>query len=374
VQADRDAASAGGTARDVGAAKADVERLTRKPQAGAAPPSPDTAPVRESRRTASPAGQTRKPAAAQRDSTERTASSTAGRKSDVERLTRELMSDAGLPYSGTSERDLGTAAADAALPVDPQAQATGASDTAAVQSSVSLPRARVPDAPARPQAAAPLAPKAPAEKLARVAPLDLPNLSATARGLRVGDSWTYRLREVILDRNLATVTHEIEGGDASGIRETLHIGGQGDTQRRLSLEPRLFEQRIGGDAMLFEFAPFLTAFSELRPGTAWPRIRGAANSDALGEWRFDGKVTGSERVRVPAGTFEATRAELEGRRDISFPTTRDVYSEIEASYQTYSIWFVPEIGRAVKYERRTYNRARRLLEHERYELVSYRLK
>jgi hypothetical protein len=38
------------------------------------------------------------------------------------------------------------------------------------------------------------------------------------------------------------------------------------------------------------------------------------------------------------------------------------------------VWFVPEIGRAVKYERRAYNRSRRLLEHEQYELVSYNLK
>jgi hypothetical protein len=38
------------------------------------------------------------------------------------------------------------------------------------------------------------------------------------------------------------------------------------------------------------------------------------------------------------------------------------------------VWFVPEIGRAIKYERRTYNRGRRLLDHEQYELVSYQLK
>jgi hypothetical protein len=41
---------------------------------------------------------------------------------------------------------------------------------------------------------------------------------------------------------------------------------------------------------------------------------------------------------------------------------------------TYAIWFVPEIGRAVKYDRRTFNRALRLLDHEQYELVSYQLK
>jgi hypothetical protein len=43
------------------------------------------------------------------------------------------------------------------------------------------------------------------------------------------------------------------------------------------------------------------------------------------------------------------------------------------SYQTCSVWFAPEVGRATKYERRTFNRARRLLEHKQYELVSYKL-
>jgi hypothetical protein len=222
--------------------------------------------------------------------------------------------------------------------------------------------------------AAPAARKAAGETIALAKPLNLPNRPASALELKIGDSWTYRLTDIRLGRNLATVTHEIDGGDASGIRETLRVGEeQAATQRRVSLEPRVFEQRLDSNTMLFEFAPFLTESSELRPGASWARIAGAS-SDSLNEWRFSGKVTGSERVRVPAGTFEATKAELEGQRDISFPSSRDVYQEIDAARQTYLIWFVPEIGRAVKYERRTYNRANRLLEHQQYELLSYKLK
>jgi hypothetical protein len=106
----------------------------------------------------------------------------------------------------------------------------------------------------------------------------------------------------------------------------------------------------------------------------WSKIAGATSSDSISDWRFSGRVTGRERIRVPAGTFDAIKAELEGQLDISFPSTRDPFSETSASYQTYSVWFVPEIGRAVKYDRRTFNRGRRLLEHEYYELVSYQLK
>jgi hypothetical protein len=125
--------------------------------------------------------------------------------------------------------------------------------------------------------------------------------------------------------------------------------------------------------MLFEFSPFMTAFSELRPGVTWSKIAGVTSSDSINSWRVSGKVTGRERVRVPAGSFDAIKAELEGELDLSSPSTRDPFSETTVSYQTYSVWFAPEVGRAIKYERRTFNRGLRLLEHEQYELVSYKL-
>lgn len=225
---------------------------------------------------------------------------------------------------------------------------------------------RVTAAPA-PKAAEKAAP----EKPARAAAISLPSRPASARELRIGDSWTYRLREVRFNKNLATVTHEISGGDAGGVRESLRLG-ESTSQRRLALEPRIFEHQIDREAKLFEFSPFLPAFLELQPGVTWTKIAGAGSPDA--DWQFRGKITGRERVAVPAGSFDAIKAELEGNLDISFPTTRDMASESFPAYQTYSVWFVPEVGRAVKYVRHTYNRARRLLDHEQYELVSYQLK
>jgi hypothetical protein len=217
--------------------------------------------------------------------------------------------------------------------------------------------------------------------------LNLPNRPASARELKIGDSWTYRLREMRFNKNLATVTHEISGGDTGGIRETVRIGervaadaessggsARAATRRRLPLEPRIFEQQIDRDAMLFEFAPFMTEFAELQPGVTWTRIAGATSSDSVNDWLFNGKVTGRERIGIPAGNFLAIKAELEGQLNISSPMTRNVAAETMPAYQTYSIWFVPELGRAVKYERRTYNRVRRLLDHEQYELISYQLK
>ena len=231
-------------------------------------------------------------------------------------------------------------------------------------------------AAARSPASAPGGTGVTAGTVARVAPISFPNRPSSARELKVGDSWTYRLRDLAYNREPTTATHEVRGGDTSGIREVIHVGERrsdgdsGGTQRRLPLEARMFEQPIQQTVVLFEFAPFLIAFSDVRPGLAWSEIP-VGGSDG---WRMSGKVTGHERVRTPAGTFEAIKAELQGLRDIAFPTTRDTYNETSPSRMTYAIWFAPEIGRAVKYDRRTFNRASRLLEHEQYELVSYQLK
>jgi hypothetical protein len=237
-----------------------------------------------------------------------------------------------------------------------------------------------PEAPVeRAPAAAP--PKAVSPPPTRTAMLNLPNRPSSARDLKIGDSWTYKLQDARFNKALATVTHEIGGGDASGIRETVRAAGAGSgdgdaaraIQRRLPLEPRMFQQVIDSQSTVLEFAPFLAAFTDLQPGLRWSRIA-VPNGDSLGAWTFSGKVVGRENVRVPAGAFEAIKAELEGNADVAFPSTRDAYNEMIAAYQTYTIWFVPEVGREVKYERRTYNRARRLLEHEQYELQSYKLK
>jgi hypothetical protein len=235
-----------------------------------------------------------------------------------------------------------------------------------------------PEAPTERVAAAPkAASKAASGTAPRSAVVNLPNRPASSRELRVGDSWTYRLREVHLNKNLALVTHEIGGGDGGGIRETLRVTEPTSTvtERRLALEPRIFEQQLDQTAKIFEFAPFMTAFSDLQPGVKWSRIAGAMNADAsMSDWRFTGRVAGRESVVVPAGSFEAVRAELEGSRESSFPSTRNDFADVTAAYQTYSVWFVPEIGRAIKYERKTFNRVRRLLEHEQYELLSYQPK
>lgn len=258
----------------------------------------------------------------------------------------------------------------------------GAPATPAVESVRSnLPAQPQKQAAPSPLPAQPVTPEKPSaghEKVAIAAPLSLPTPpSPTSHVLRTGDSWTYQLNEVRFNKKLATVTYEIVGGDANGIRETMRITGpaQPAMQRNLSLEPRIFEHRLSGHVTLFEFAPFLTVFSELKSGTAWPKITGAISDQSHVEWRFSGKVIGRDRVSVPAGSFDAIKIELLGALDVGAQQGSHVFgSDPVIAQQVYSIWFAPEIGRLVKYNRKTYNRVLNLRDNEEYELISYNLK
>jgi hypothetical protein len=147
--------------------------------------------------------------------------------------------------------------------------------------------------------------------------------------------------------------------------------------RLLSLEPRIFEHQLSSDVTLFEFAPFLTQYSELTTGAAWPNVPGAINTsgESTVDWRFSGKVVGRERVSVPAGNFDAIKVELTGALDLG-PSSRTMSTggDFVVSTQDYTAWFAPEVGRLVKYSRKTYNRRRSPLDDEVFELINYSLK
>ena len=144
----------------------------------------------------------------------------------------------------------------------------------------------------------------------------------------------------------------------------MRLGARGENANAAALGPAI-RAALDQGAMLFEFSPFMTAFADLQPGVSWSKIAGASSTDTINSWRISGKVTGRERIRVPAGSFDAIKAELEGQLDLSSPSTRDVYNETIVAYQTYTVWFAPEVGRAVKYDGARTIAPR--LEHEQYE-------
>jgi hypothetical protein len=186
----------------------------------------------------------------------------------------------------------------------------------------------------KPAAAAPAAP-APAPQANVPQP---PRVDPGA--LAVGDAWTYRVarrgsERAIHEVKLASVTPE------SIVEEIL--GHQGAVQRA--------EHRKGSYLMpvgeLTLFSPYLFSFG-LPP---MPGLRlGVDNLDSRicnAGWTcsVSARVVGRDRVQVPAGTFDATKVEISQ----SWTSPFHPYERGEMVSRTLTVWYAPEVKRAVKF-------------------------
>lgn len=228
-----------------------------------------------------------------------------------------------------------------------------------------------PPATAAPQPAAPPTSASKGINVASRAP-DAATARSASRTPLIGDSWTYRLVDERHDRLLATVTHEVAAVTASTVSETITIKEQARwrSQEDTPLEVHLLEQRLAEGVVLQQFAPFLGAHAELEVGGNWKNIAGLSSMSAFDAWQSSARIVAREKITVPAGEFNAFRMEFEASR-------RPPNSIADRTYVVrivLTVWYAPETKRAVKTVRKTYGLQDRLLDTDRYELLSYNVR
>ncbi|MGH8635459.1 MAG: hypothetical protein ACRET7_15175 [Burkholderiales bacterium] len=170
--------------------------------------------------------------------------------------------------------------------------------------------------------------------------------SATVPTLAIGDSWTYRVRDGFTGFDRGTQHHRVVEvtGDRIGMTITLQNGVE---------ESWAYDR--GGNWLKhpahglqsFDYSPPYRAFDfPIAPGKTW-RTRLTATDPADGR-RFavwiEGTVLGWERLKVPAGEFDAIRI----KRVVFF------------NYQEYNVrgrseiveyeWYAPAVKQAVRRE------------------------
>jgi hypothetical protein len=104
-----------------------------------------------------------------------------------------------------------------------------------------------------------------------------------------------------------------------------------------------------GEKIEYEFATAYPAFVfPLDTGKTWSiRVKATvpgAYIDKNRSVRVDGKVLGTERIRVPAGEFDTIKV-----RRTAYPG--DPAFMLSETYITETDWYVPALGRAVRTER-----------------------
>lgn len=191
-----------------------------------------------------------------------------------------------------------------------------------------------------PAASAPLAMAAP--------PAPVQPARATAALPKPGDSWTYRLTD--LDRKdefrQQRYTVSVTGVSADGISErfAMESGPSG-----------LARHGAGGYLAALGpslFSPYLTLFQDLSASASIARVAvrdGACASDYLCD--AQARVVGRETITTPAGRFDTVKVTVaNGWR--SNGTGHQQYIAQMNGARTITIWYAPEVKRAVKFSSR----------------------
>ena len=181
---------------------------------------------------------------------------------------------------------------------------------------------------------------------------------------RVGDTWLYRYTSVF--RSVPPRTLEVrllEAGPA-GLRDRLAAeGAPGSEDQLFTSALEVVERPLSGNSF-FEFSPYLQAFGALPPEVAV-----ATPTPSWGR-PFSGRarLRGTERVTVPAGSFEAVRMDVE----ISRTPYGTLQPRIDPAFTLATVWYAPGPKRAVQWRLVTRAGALNILVDDTYRLGSYR--
>lgn len=171
------------------------------------------------------------------------------------------------------------------------------------------------------------------------------NASAAAPVVAVGDSWAYRVRDGFTGLDRGSQNYRVTAaGDRISVAVTREGAGGDEVQIFDSAWNWL--KHPATHLQSFEYSPAYPAFAfPLAPGKTW-RARLTATDPADGR-RFpltvDGTVLGWERIRVPAGEFDALKI-----KRVVYLEYRDLIrgrSEI-LEYE----WYVPAVKQSVRRE------------------------
>jgi hypothetical protein len=200
-------------------------------------------------------------------------------------------------------------------------------------------------------------PAAPASTPPRVAGTAPASVTSATRMPQAGDSWTYRLsyprlrgqwQDDLLGRRVPSVHVVTIASAADGkIVDQLAVDGGTPVETSHSSAAYLAPQGVS------IFSPYLVAFRDL-PATRSLGSIAILDTACGGQFRCraSGKVTGTERISVPAGQFLATKIVIEESWQPASSSAIGIQSSQMNGGRTVEVWYVPELKRAAKFSSR----------------------
>ena len=160
---------------------------------------------------------------------------------------------------------------------------------------------------------------------------------------RLGDSWTYRfLPKGRTGGGIKKYTVVVTEASRSGIRDRSTMEGAEAVEWEHSA--RQYIAPLG----LSLFSPYLVAFDAMTPPSRLSDIENLDPRTCAPGWAcsLKGRVVGPENITVAAGTFRTIKVLIEQSWTGGFQAGREVGGRV------LTVWYAPEIKRAVKYESR----------------------
>jgi len=174
-------------------------------------------------------------------------------------------------------------------------------------------------------------------------------VQVAAPGIESGARWTYRVRNGFTGLPLPTERYRVTEAGGERIAVTVSREGANDEIQVYDRQWNWLKHPVTNQQM-FDYSPAYPAYEfPLVAGRAW-NTRLMATDPANGQ-RFpltvDGLVEGWERVKVPAGEFNALKVRRFAYLDYYEPNVRgrSAIYEIE--------WYAPEVKQAVRREARS---------------------
>lgn len=187
------------------------------------------------------------------------------------------------------------------------------------------------------------APAAPATARPAPAPAPAPVPKVASGPLAPGSAWTYRvLDRRAVERGMQQVT--LSAASENGVIEEILADG---TSSRVEHRKGHYLSPAGNVTL---FSPYLVAFGALPAQGELKEIEVLDMRTCSAGWNcsVQGRVVGRDRVKVPAGTFQAIKVEIV--QHWSVPPIS--YSPGETVWRTLTVWYAPEVKRAVKFSSR----------------------
>ena len=186
---------------------------------------------------------------------------------------------------------------------------------------------------------------------------------------KVGSTWTYAYRSEWKNVAPRSLAYTVTAVNEKGVQDRLAPpDAPANGVEHLFTSAWQIVARPYTDVMVHEFSPYLLAFGALAVGE-----RSSVTVPPPGwgtDWTTTARAAGTERVQVPAGTFDAIRVEILGTR-LYLAGQMDDAADPVRLYAT--AWFAPAVKRTVRFTYRTQAALLNPLARDHYELQGFRL-